>query len=114
MMRTRKKQRTAPGLVMALLLALLLNLSGHMFLHLGDAVLEANDAHLSAPEEKSTSPASQHTCSICQNHQQLALDSPATTSYFLETFTLTANRGIESVVASPSFQRPSDRAPPRN
>ena len=99
---------------LVLLLALLLNLSGHMFLHLGDAVLEAEATHFTSHEEQPNFFAPQHQCSVCQDHQQLALDSPATASYFVEAPNLTTNRSNEFPSASLSFQRPSDRAPPRN
>lgn len=113
-MKIPKKLNQTRGFITALLLALLLNLSGHMFLHLGDAVLEAEETHWTAQHEPTKTTAAPHQCSICQDHQQLALDTPATASVTLEAVAQNPNRNLELLPVAPSFRRPSDRAPPRS
>jgi hypothetical protein len=113
-MKIPKKLNQTRGFINALLLALLLNLSGHLFLHLGDAVLEAEETHWTVHQESSKTTAPQHQCSVCQDHQQLALDAPSTASVVLEAVPQSTNRNPEFPRVAPSFQRPSDRAPPRN
>ena len=102
------------GFINALLLALLLNLSGHLFLHLGDAVLEAEETHWTAHQEPTKTSAPQHQCSVCQDHQQLALDTPSTASVVLEALPQSTTRNSAFPPVAPSFQRQSDRAPPRS
>ncbi|MBS1809557.1 MAG: hypothetical protein JST84_15465 [Acidobacteria bacterium] len=97
----------------ALLLALLLNLSGHMFLHLSDAPLEADETHFTSHKESENYSAPQHQCSICQDQQQLALDSPSSTAYFIEVQNITPKRSTLLTPASIVFTNQSDRAPPR-
>lgn len=102
------------GFINALLLALLLNLSGHMFLHLGDAVVDAEETHWTAEQEPTKTTAPAHHCAVCQDHQHLALDAPAMASYLVEATTTNTTRQAETRLVIPSFQRPSGRAPPRN
>ncbi|HEX4946299.1 MAG TPA: hypothetical protein VFZ34_06540 [Blastocatellia bacterium] len=112
-MKIPNKLIQARGFINALLLALLLNLSGHVFLHLGDAVLETAETHWSGEQEPTKTTAPQHQCSVCQDHQQLALDTPATASFVLEAVPHSAHHQTEFPLVAPAFQRPSDRAPPR-
>ena len=113
-MKTPKNFNRTRGFINALLLALLLNLSGHLFLHLGDAVLEAEETHWSTHQEPTKTSTPQHQCSICQDHQQLALDTPSTASVVLEAVPQSTTRNSAFLSVAPSFQRPSDRAPPRS
>ena len=107
-----KKQGIARCFIQALLLSLLLNLSGHMFIHLSDTVLDADETHFTSHKEPRSTGPSQHQCSVCQDFQQLAFDSPPPTSVYFETETLLANQRTESILAAPSFQSLSNRAPP--
>jgi hypothetical protein len=113
-MNTPKHFNRTRGFINALLLALLLNLSGHLFLHLGDVVLDAEETQWAAHQEPTKTTAPQHQCSVCQDHQQLALDTPSTASVVLEAVPQSTNRNTEVLPVAPSFQRPSDRAPPRS
>lgn len=63
-----------PAFTKALLLVVLMNLSGHMFLHLGDANIEHDGAHISAHSEQKSIAAPAHQCSVCQDHQTLSLE----------------------------------------
>ena len=107
-----KKQGIAQCFIQALLLSLLLNLSGHMFLHLSDAVLDVGETHFTSHEESRSTSAPQHQCSFCQDSQQLVFDSPPTASVYFETKTLLTNPRTEAILAAPSFQNLSNRAPP--
>lgn len=113
-MKTPNNQHRARGFIHALLLAVLLNLSGHMFLHLGDAVLAAEDTHFTTHEAPSDVNAPPHQCSVCQDHQQLTLDFPANASYFLEAQLppLPCRNNFPPVATT--LASPSDRAPPRS
>lgn len=112
-MSNMKNLGTMRRFTQALLLALLLNLSGHMFLHLSDATPEADETHFTSHQESEKFSAPPHQCSICQDQQQLALDSPSSNSYFIETPIISQNRNSLSAPASPVFTNLSDRAPPR-
>lgn len=113
-MKTPNNQHRARGFIHALLLAVLLNLSGHMFLHLGDAVLEAEGTHFTTHEAPSKGNAPPHQCSVCQDHQQLALDAPATAAYFLAACLTTPPRHHHFPPVATPLASPSDRAPPRS
>jgi hypothetical protein len=113
-MNTPKHFNRTRGFINALLLALLLNLSGHLFLHLGDAVVEAEETHWTAHQEPDKTTTPQHQCSVCQDHQQLALDTPSSASVVIEAAPSNTIRNAEFPSIAPSFQRPSDRAPPRS
>ena len=101
------------GFVAALLLALLLNLSGHVFLHLSDAMAAGDEAHLAAPHEAKNNAAPQHACAVCQDHQHLSLESQPVASL---TQVKRPSRPMRQNAVLPSFQpahfKPS-RAPPR-
>ena len=85
-----------------------------MFLHLSDAALDADETHFTSHEEPRSTPAPQHQCSVCQDHQHLVLDVSAASDTVVE--------GRPQVVATtaalvydfqPLALAPS-RAPPRN
>lgn len=98
----------------ALILALLLNLSGHIFLHLGDAPLHNEEAGLASPHAPLGSSPAQHQCSLCQDHQLLTLDVPTAGAILVEG----QPRVVPAIAASVyDFQLLSlshSRAPPRN
>lgn len=108
-----KNKLIAQGFMQALMLALLLNLSGHMFLHLGDAVSAGDEAHVTSQQESKTAAALQHQCSVCQDHQHLSLESPAAAPLTLAVDTVFPARQND---VTPSFLpahfKPT-RAPPR-
>jgi hypothetical protein len=112
-MKTLQQKLPTPGLIQALILVVLLNLSGHLFLHLGDALLEAEETHLSAPHEAKTVTPPQHFCSVCQDHQHLALDTPSLASSTPEAVALTPTRFDDLVPSSRAFSFKPTRAPPR-
>ena len=113
-MRTVKKQSITRGFIQALLLALLLNLSGHTFLHLTDAAVDTGEPQLTAHEEPRGLAAPQHQCSVCQDHQQLTLDVPATATVLLAVPLQLAKQRADFVFVAPSRHHISDRAPPRS
>lgn len=109
-----KRQCRTRGFIQALLLALLLNLSGHTFLHLADSALDAGETHFTSHEEPRNNSAPQHQCSVCQDHQQLTLDFPATTASFVAAPTWLATQHDELILVAPIRTNSADRAPPRS
>jgi len=107
-----KNKTIAQGFIQALLLALLLNMSGHVFLHLGDAVSAGDETHLTSHQESKTASAPQHQCSVCQDHQHLSLESQPLTALVLAVSPIVPSR---QSAAAPSFLpahfKPT-RAPP--
>lgn len=104
-----KRQR----FVATLLLALLLNLSGHVFLHLGDAMTAGDEAHISAHHEAKNTAAPQHACAVCQDHQHLSLASQPIASFTQEArLSLPARQMDVLPTFQPAHFKPS-RAPPR-
>ena len=97
----------------ALLVVLLLNLSGHVFLHLGDAVSAGDETHISSQQESKTASTPQHQCFICQDHQHLSLESQPVAALIGAASTVFPPREHD---ATPSFLpahfKPT-RAPPR-
>ena len=95
------------------MLLLLLHVSGHVFLHLGDAVSAGGETHVTSQQESKTATAPQHQCAICQDHQHLSLESPS-----IAAFTPAADTAfpLRQNDATPSFLpahfKPT-RAPPR-
>jgi hypothetical protein len=67
------RQRLLPFL----LAALFAHLSGHAYLHLGDAPLAHGGAHLGEQGEGRTVYSSPHQCFVCQSLQTNPLDEPA-------------------------------------
>ncbi|MFN7931044.1 MAG: hypothetical protein U0Y68_24575 [Blastocatellia bacterium] len=112
-MSTVKKQCRTRGVIQALLLALLLNLSGHTFLHLSDASLETGEPQYTAHEEPRGLAAPAHQCSVCQDHQQRLLDTPTTAAMVVAAATSLTKQPTAVVPVVPSRQTVADRAPPR-
>ncbi len=96
------------------MLALLLNLSGHIFLHLGDTPLHDEGTLLAAPHDQPGSSPAQHQCSICQDHQLLALDVPATDAIVVEGRSRVEIPTAASVYDFQLLSLSHSRAPPRN
>ncbi len=98
----------------ALLVVLLLNLSGHVFLHLGDAVSVGDETHVSSHQESKTASTPQHPCAVCQDHQHLSLESQPVAALI---YTASTAFPLREHDATPSFLpahfKPT-RAPPRS
>ncbi len=112
-MNLQKNKLMVRSLMPALLLALLLHVSGHVFLHLGDAVSAGDETHLTSHQESRTASAPQHQCSVCQDHQHLSLDSApraAVTRAAILTVPPRQNDALPSFL--PAHFKPT-RAPPR-
>ena len=97
-----------------LLLALLLNLSGHFFFHLGDAPLHDEAIHFSSHSEQSGKAPLSHQCSVCQDHQTLALDIPSSASEPVEFTQINFLRAEEAGYDFQARQLRASRAPPRS
>jgi hypothetical protein len=113
-MNLQKNKMMGQRFIQALLLALLLNVSGHVFLHLGDSLWPAEALHLAATHEEKSSLPAQHFCSVCQDHQQLSLDTPALASIFTEAAPLLPTRRDDASPSSPAVHFKPTRAPPRS
>lgn len=113
-MKLAKRKTNLQRFAHALLLALLLNFSGHIFLHLGDVPLHDEEALRAASHDQPSSAPAQHQCSFCQDQQLLTLDVPATEAVAvagqsrLVTTTATSVYDFQLLALSPS------RAPPRH
>lgn len=113
-MRTLQKKLTALGLIQALMLAVLINLSGHIFLHLGDSLLEVEATHLAAKQEEKGFSSAQHICSVCQDHQHLSLDVPSNFATPSESLTCVPTQVELTTHSATSYGYKPTRAPPRN
>ncbi len=112
-MTVQKSKTMTRAFIQALLLALLLNLSGHMFLHLGDAVSAGDETHLASQQESKSPAAPQDPCSICQDHQHLSLESQAVAAVTLAAKAiLPARQNDVPPSFLPAHFKPT-RAPPR-
>jgi hypothetical protein len=110
---TQTNKTLTRGLMPALLLALLLHVSGHIFLHLSDSTLAGDESHLTSHQESRTASAPQHQCSVCQDQQHLSLES---SSLAVIPLVITPTVPTRQNDALPSFLpahfKPT-RAPPR-
>ena len=101
--------------VSVLMLAILMSLTGHVFLHLADEPFSAEATQqLSAHHEESATQTQSHQCSICLDHQALTLDLPVhlTVLFFADPVKVPAN--VASNYGANNFFFTSDRAPPRS
>jgi hypothetical protein len=109
----QKNKPLTRGLMPALLLALLLHVSGHIFLHLGDDTLAGDETHLTSHQESRTASAPQHQCSVCQDHQHLSLESSSLAAITLAVNPTSPARQNEALPSFlPAHFKPT-RAPPR-
>ena len=106
-------KKFVPAFTQALLLVVLMNLSGHMFLHLGDANIEHEGSHISAHSEQKTISAPLHQCSACKDHQTLSLENTATATIQFTAESLTEKRWQQLQVHSFTASFNPTRGPPQ-
>ncbi len=109
-MPTQKKSTLR--LAQALILAVLLNLSGHMFLHLSDASIEHEGVHIGAHSEQKSIAAPAHQCSVCQDHQSLTIENALPQTIHFESQTLSENSWQQIQVKSFTASFNLTRGPP--
>lgn len=112
----KKFRKTIQSKILApvLVLAILMSLTGHVFLHLADEPFQHETTHQVSAHHEDSAPQNQtHQCSICLDHQALSLDLPA------HVFELNFSAPVlipQTVAANYQANRllfTSDRAPPR-
>jgi hypothetical protein len=109
--KTIKSKIFAPVLV----LAILMSLTGHVFLHLADEPFQHEASHqVSAHHEDSAAQNQSHQCSICLDHQALSLDLPARVFELFFSAPVSIPQTVAANYQANRLLFTADRAPPRS
>lgn len=101
--------------VSVLTFAILMSLTGHVFLHLADEPFSAETTQqLSAHHEEPVAQTQSHQCSICLDHQALTLDLPFHSAALIFAAPVKAPVNVASNYEANKFFFTSGRAPPRS
>ena len=101
--------------VPVLVLAILMSLTGHVFLHLADEPFHHEATHqVSAHHEDSAAQNQSHQCSICLDHQALSLDLPARAFELNFSAPVVISQTVAANYHANRLLFTSDRAPPRS
>ncbi len=114
-MRQFRKTIQSKIFVPVLVLAILMSLTGHVFLHLADAPFDHETTHqISAHHEDSAAQNQSHQCSVCQDHQALSLDLPVSKVVLIAAAPVLTSPTVDSHYQAGNLRFTSDRAPPRS